>query len=63
MGHADPDTEIEFPLGAEIHIDGRHDLLLLVPQGVEPRHRSEGAVVLQAAADLFEKGVTELEVR
>src|SRR5215471_7122449 len=61
-GCADPDSEIELPLGGEVDVDGREELLLLFSQGVEPAQRPERRVVLEPARNFPGYVVAHLEI-
>ena len=42
-GHTHTYSEIEFPFGGELQVYGRKDLLLLVPERVKTRYRTDRA--------------------
>ena len=52
-GRADPNSKVEFPLWPQVDIDGREELLLLIPQGIETVQRSVSRVILKPATDPF----------
>src|SRR5580704_5349999 len=56
-------TEIKLPFRAQIQVDSRQDLLLLLAQRIEASHRTERAIILQTAGDLRRDVVTDFEVR
>src|SRR5579885_1621445 len=62
-GSSYSDTEIEFPLLSEIHIDRWDELLLLIPQRIESGDRSCRSVILQPAGNPFRDVITELRRR
>src|SRR6267142_5643967 len=61
-GHADADAKVDLPLGRNVKIDRRDNLLLLLRARIEAGHRAERAVILQAAADHLRKIVRNLDV-
>src|SRR5207247_2676922 len=61
-GHPHTHAEVELPFRREVQVDGRKDLLLLVPQRVEACNRTERAVVFESGGDLGIEIVAELEV-
>jgi hypothetical protein len=63
MRRPDADSEVELPLGSEVHVDGREELLLLLAQRIKTIQRSVGGVVLQPARNLFGDVVAEFRVR
>src|SRR5450432_3915394 len=62
LRHAHADAEVELPVLAEIDIHGRQNLLLLVAQRVESRHRAIGSVILHAHRHFLGDVVAELEI-
>src|SRR5207253_10508852 len=56
-------TEVAFPVGAEIEIDGWHQLLLLIVEGVQAGDGPQGAVVFDPGLDSLHHPVSDLEVR
>src|SRR5215472_5009183 len=55
-------TDIDFPLWGDVQIDGRKNLVLLLGDGVESRHRTNRAVVFKAACNFGREVVTEFEI-
>ncbi len=62
-GGAYADTEIELPLRAEVDIDGRKKLLLLVFKRQKIGCRAESAVVFQTTGNFLCDVVAELCIR
>src|SRR5437016_134433 len=60
--HAHTHAEINFPFGREIQINRRKNLLLLLADRVEARHRTQRAVVLDSSSNFLCEIVAELEV-
>src|SRR5580700_4141708 len=59
---ADAHAKVELPLRAEIDVDRRKELLLLIFERVEARERTVRRVVFQSARNLLGEIVTELHV-
>src|SRR5438093_12275655 len=57
------DSNVDLPLRGQIEVEGRKDLVLLLGQRIEARHRTHRAVVLDSRRDLLRGVVTEFEVR
>ena len=62
LGHAHAHAEIEFPVLAQIDIDGGQELLLLVAHSVETGERAYGAVILHSHSHFLGHVVTEFDV-
>ena len=60
---ADSRAEIELEPRAQIQIDGRDELLLLLEKRIEARDRAHFAVVFETCRDLFAQIVADLEIR
>src|SRR5882762_9552780 len=60
--HAHTYSKIDFPLGREIQINGRENLLLLLADGVEACDWTQRAVILDASRDFLGEIIAELEV-
>src|SRR5713226_1106584 len=63
MCYAHAEAEIHFPLRRKVQIDGRKDLVLLLPGGKKIRCGTDGAVVLETAGDFFREVIAEFEIR
>src|SRR5258708_39683235 len=62
-GYAHADAKVDLPLGRDVQIDRRNNLLLLLRDRIEAGHRAQRAVILQAAADHLREIVRYLYVR
>src|SRR5256885_3829836 len=60
--HAHSHSKIDFPYGREIQINRRKNLLLLLADRVEARHRTQRAVVLDSSSNFLGEIVAKLEV-
>src|SRR5580704_777118 len=60
-GNTDTGCEVEFPIGAEVQVNGRHDGLLLVAYRIEAGDGAGFAVVFDAEGDLFGNVVTHFD--
>src|SRR5256884_1029210 len=61
--HAHSHSKIDFPFGREIQVNRRKNLLLLLADGVEARHRTQRAVVLNSSGNFLGEIVAEFEIR
>ncbi len=59
MRSADAYAEIELPIGVEIEIDARDELLLLLTDGIEACDGSVRRIVFEAARDFFGEVVAD----
>src|SRR5438477_2739583 len=62
-GSADADSEIELPLGRDVQIDRREELLLLLGHGIESGNWAKSAIILQAAAHHLGEIVRDFKIR
>lgn len=62
-GQTNADSEVEFPLGRDIQIDGREDLVLLFARRIKTANRADGAVVFNSAIDLLGERIGDFDVR
>src|SRR5271163_2903918 len=60
-GDADTGCEVEFPIGAEVQVNGRHDGLLLVAYRIEAGDGAGFTIVFDAEGDLFGNVVTHFD--
>src|SRR3569833_3188183 len=63
VGDADADACVEFPIPAEVEIDGGDDLLFLIARSVEAREGAERTVVFDAGVDDLTKVIARFEGR
>src|SRR6266404_7651753 len=61
--HAHTQPKIDFPLGREIQVNRRKNLLLLLADGVETCYRTQRAVILDSSGKFLGEIVTEFEIR
>lgn len=61
--HANPQPEIHFPLGGEIQVNGRENLLLLLSDGIEPGHRPQRPIILKSCRHFLRNVVAQLHIR
>ena len=59
-GHADAGRQVEFPVGTQVQVQGRHDGLLLVAQRIEAGNGAHRAVIFKAHGDLLGYVVADL---
>src|SRR5271170_1758683 len=59
-GHSDPYTKIDRPIGRDIQIDCRKELLLLVVKRGNIPHTSVVAIVFEAAGDVLIEPIAKL---
>ena len=62
-GCADADAEIEFPVGRQVQVNRREELLVLVSEGIEIADRAQRAVVFEATRNFLGEVETYLGVR
>src|SRR5580698_6253259 len=59
---ADSHSKVELPLWSQIEVNGRNELLLLIPQRTEICDRSIGSIVFESAGDSSCEVVAEFEI-
>ena len=52
LGVASTDAEVELPPGAQVEVERRKELVLLLRGGIEPAHRARAAVGVPARGRL-----------
>src|ERR1039458_2141702 len=52
-GHTDAGRQVEFPVGTQVQVQGRHDGLLLVAQRTEAGDGAHRAIVFKSHGDLL----------
>jgi hypothetical protein len=60
MGHANSYAEVKLPVGIEIQIDGWHNLLLLLANGIEAGNGPVCGIVLKASHNLLGELIANL---
>ena len=61
-GEADAQTEIDFPVGRDVEVNCRVDLMLLLVDCRKIGDRPNRAVVFQPACNFFREVVADLEI-
>src|SRR4051794_25860685 len=60
--HPQSSPKVDLPVGRDVQVDRRKELLFLLRQRVKVADRSQAAVVLQATGNLLRKVVAELHI-
>ena len=63
MRNSHANSGIDFPVGRQIQVDCRHNLLFLIPQRIEAGDRAEIAIILQTRIDFFRNVVARFKIR